>query len=120
MPADDTRDSKSDSRTLSPSTRRKRRSWRPAAVTATVVAVGGAIFARFVDRVDAEEKLARTTSEAAVPSVAVIHPQAGAPNQEIVLPGYAQAFTDTPVYARTNGYLKAWRFDIGAHRPAYP
>jgi len=115
MPADDTRDSKSDSTNLSPSTRRKRRSWRPAALTATAIVVGGAIFARFVDRVDAEEKLARTTSEAAVPSVAVIHPQAGAPNQEIVLPGYAQAFTDTPVYARTNGYLKAWRFDIGAH-----
>ena len=48
-------------------------------------------------------------------SVTVIHPQAGAPDQEIVLPGYTQAFTDTPVYARTNGYLKAWRFDIGAH-----
>ena len=115
MPADDTRDSKPDSTTLSPSARRKRRNWRPAALIATVVAVGGAIFARFIDRVDAEEKLVRTTSEAAVPSVTVIHPQAGAPNQEIVLPGYAQAFTDTPVYARTNGYLKAWRFDIGAH-----
>jgi RND family efflux transporter MFP subunit len=115
MPADDTRDSNHDSTNVSHSTRRKRRSWRPAAVTATVIAVGGAIFARFVGRVDAEEKLARMTSEAAVPSVAVIHPLAGAPNQEIVLPGYAQAFTDTPVYARTNGYLKAWRFDIGAH-----
>jgi RND family efflux transporter MFP subunit len=77
--------------------------------------VGGAIFARFVDRVDAEERVARTTLEAAVPSVTVIHPQAGAPDQQIVLPGYTQAFTDTPVYARTNGYLKAWRFDIGAH-----
>ena len=115
MPADDTRDSKSDSTNLSPSAKRKRLRWRPVALIATAVAVGGAIFARFVDRVDAEEKLARTTSEAAVPSVAVIHPQADAPNQEIVLPGYAQAFTDTPVYARTNGYLKAWRFDIGAH-----
>jgi RND family efflux transporter MFP subunit len=99
---------------LSPSTRRKRRSWRPAALTATVVAVGGAIFARFVDRVDAEERVTRATLEAAVPTVTVIHPQAGAPEQEIVLPGYTQAFTDTPVYARTNGYLKAWRFDIGA------
>jgi RND family efflux transporter MFP subunit len=115
MPADDTRDSKSDSRNLSPSTRRNPRSWRPAALTATAVAVGGAIFARFVDRVDAEERVARTTLEAAVPSVTVIHPQAGAPDQQIVLPGYTQAFTDTPVYARTNGYLKAWRFDIGAH-----
>jgi RND family efflux transporter MFP subunit len=84
-------------------------------LTASVVAVSGAIFARFSDRVDAEEKLARATLEAAVPSVTVIHPQAGAPNQEIVLPGYAQAFTDTPVYARTSGYLKAWHFDIGAH-----
>jgi RND family efflux transporter MFP subunit len=98
---------------MSPSAKRKRR--RLAALTATVVAVGGAFFARFAYRVDAEEKLARTTLEAAVPSVAVIHPQAGAPNEEIVLPGYAQAFTDTPIYARTSGYLKAWRFDIGAH-----
>jgi hypothetical protein len=49
------------------------------------------------------------------PSVSVIHPQASAPNQEIMLPGYTQAFTDTPVFARTSGYLKSWRFDIGAH-----
>jgi RND family efflux transporter MFP subunit len=112
MPPNDTHNFESSTK-LSPSTSRKRR--RLAALTATVVAVGGAIFARFVDRVDAEEKLARTTLEAAVPSVTVIHPQAGAPDQEIVLPGYAQAFMDTPVYARTSGYLKAWRFDIGAH-----
>ncbi|MDB6043667.1 MAG: efflux transporter periplasmic adaptor subunit [Gammaproteobacteria bacterium] len=114
MPPDDTHDSNSDSTNLSRGTRRKRR-WRLATLTAAVVTVGGAIFARFADRVDAEEKLARTTSEAAVPSVTVIHPQAGAPNQEIMLPGYAQAFTDTPVYARTSGYLKVWHFDIGAH-----
>jgi RND family efflux transporter MFP subunit len=115
MLANDTRDSSSDSKNLSHSARRKHRYWQRVALTATVVALGGAIFARFADRVDAEKKLARTTLEAAVPSVAVIHPQAGAPNEEIVLPGYAQAFTDTPVYARTSGYLKAWRFDIGAH-----
>jgi RND family efflux transporter MFP subunit len=114
MPPDDTHDSNSDSTNLSRGTRRMRR-WRLATLTAAVVTVGGAIFARFADRVDAEEKLARTTSEAAVASVTVIHPQAGAPNQEIVLPGYAQAFTDTPVYARTSGYLKVWHFDIGAH-----
>ena len=35
--------------------------------------------------------------------------------QEIVLPGNIQAFTDAPIYARTNGYLKNWYFDIGAH-----
>jgi RND family efflux transporter MFP subunit len=113
MSPSNTQNFDSDSTKMSPSAKRKRR--RLAALTATVVAVGGAFFARFAYRVDAEEKLARTTLEAAVPSVAVIHPQAGAPNEEIVLPGYAQAFTDTPIYARTSGYLKAWRFDIGAH-----
>jgi RND family efflux transporter MFP subunit len=53
--------------------------------------------------------------EAAIPSVTVIHPERGAPNEELVLPGYTQAFTDTPIYARTSGYLESWRFDIGAH-----
>jgi RND family efflux transporter MFP subunit len=79
-----------------------------------IVIVGGAIVARFVGRAHAERVLARATLEAAVPSVNVIHPQAGAPDQEIALPGYTQAFTDTPVYARTSGYLKSWRVDIGA------
>jgi RND family efflux transporter MFP subunit len=115
MPPDDTHDSNSDSTNLSRSTRPKRHSWRLATLAVTAVAVGGAIFARFAVRANAEEELARTTLEAAIPSVTVIHPEAGAPNQVVVLPGYAQAFTDAPVYARTSGYLKAWRFDIGAH-----
>lgn len=97
-------------------TTRKRRGLRLVGlIAATVIAVGGVIYANIVDRVDAEEKLARTTLEAAVPSVTIIHPEVGAPDEEIVLPGYTQAFTDTPVSARTSGYLEAWYFDIGAH-----
>ena len=115
MPPNDTADSGTDSTNLSLGQKRKRRGWQLAALTATVVVLVGAIFAGVAGRLDAEQKLARTTLEAAVPSVTVIQPQAGAPNQEIVLPGYTQAFTDTPVYARTSGYLKAWHFDIGAH-----
>jgi precorrin-4 methylase len=61
----------------------------------------------------AEQALARTTEAAAVPTVTVIHPAAGAPQSEITLPGYTQAFIDTPVYARTSGYLKDWHYDIG-------
>src|ERR1700723_1273847 len=80
-----------------------------------IVVLTGACYARFVERAHAEESLARRTLEAAVASVNTIHPQPGAPNQGITLPGYTQAFSDTPVYARTSGYLKAWRFDIGAH-----
>ena len=38
-----------------------------------------------------------------------------APDQALVLPGQTMAFIDTPIYARTSGYLKRWNFDIGAH-----
>lgn len=66
-------------------------------------------------RVAAESRLKQRTEEAAIPTVAVVFPKEGAPTQEIVLPGTTQAFTDAPIYARTNGYLKRWYFDIGAH-----
>lgn len=65
-------------------------------------------------RVQAESKLDAATDKAATPLVEVTHPKEGAPTEEIVLPGTTQAFTDTPIYARTNGYLKRWYFDIGA------
>jgi len=66
-------------------------------------------------RVTAESRLKQRTEEAAIPTVAVVSPQEGAPLQEIVLPGNSQAFTDAAIYARTNGYVKRWYFDIGAH-----
>ena len=55
----------------------------------------------------------RETKELAVPTVTVIAPERGAPQQEIVLPGTMQAFTDAAIYARTNGYLRKWYADIG-------
>ncbi len=51
----------------------------------------------------------------ALPSVSVVLPKATAPAQEIILPGNIQPFISSPVYARTDGYLKKWYFDIGAH-----
>ena len=66
-------------------------------------------------RVGAAGKLKQQTLELAVPTVSVIHPRRGAPVEEVVLPGNAQAYVATPIYARTNGYLKSWYFDIGAH-----
>jgi RND family efflux transporter MFP subunit len=53
------------------------------------------------------------TRDMAVPAVAVVTPARSAPQEEIVLPGTMQAFTDAPIYARTNGYLKRWHVDIG-------
>ncbi len=64
-------------------------------------------------RVHAEQALATTTRENAVISVAVTTPAQGAAAQEITLPANTQAFIDTPIYARTSGYLRKWYADIG-------
>jgi len=60
-------------------------------------------------------QLEKEALEMSVPTVSVVHPKRGAPVEEVVLPGNAQAYVATPVYARTNGYIKKWYFDIGAH-----
>ncbi len=64
-------------------------------------------------RVRAEQALAATTRQDAVISVAVTTPAQGAAAQEITLPANTQAFIDTPIYARTSGYLRKWYADIG-------
>ncbi|MEI9974023.1 MAG: efflux RND transporter periplasmic adaptor subunit [Ignavibacteriota bacterium] len=73
------------------------------------------IFRGIQVRVHAESTLAQRTEDRAIPFVHAIHPSPGAPASELVLPGNMEAFTDTPVYARTNGYLRRWYVDIGAH-----
>ena len=62
-----------------------------------------------------ERKLVATTDDAAILTVQVVHPTVGSSSQDLVLPGNVQAFTETPIYSRTNGYLKKWYFDIGSH-----
>jgi RND family efflux transporter MFP subunit len=66
-----------------------------------------------VSRRKAEADLKQSTATAAVPMVNVVHPKSGAENNEIILPGNTQAFTDAPIFARTNGYVKSWHVDIG-------
>src|SRR6202521_1274997 len=66
-------------------------------------------------RREANAQLSQETKDLAIPTVSVIHPKAGSPVQEIVLPGDMQPFADAPIFARTNGYLKKWYADIGAN-----
>ncbi|HTC64897.1 MAG TPA: efflux RND transporter periplasmic adaptor subunit [Candidatus Saccharimonadales bacterium] len=63
----------------------------------------------------ANAQLSVETRELAIPTVAVIHPKLGAPQQEIVIPGDMQPFADAGIFARTNGYLKKWYADIGTN-----
>ena len=79
-----------------------------------VIVVALAVIWGISSRRNTNAQLAQETQELAIPVVAVIHPKVGAPQQEIVLPGDMQPFTDAPIYARTNGYLKKWYVDIGA------
>jgi RND family efflux transporter MFP subunit len=68
-----------------------------------------------VPRLRAKDALAQRTEDLAISTVTVEKPQLGEPTQEIVLPGNMFAYVDSPIYARTDGYLEKWYFDIGAH-----
>jgi RND family efflux transporter MFP subunit len=65
-------------------------------------------------RHDAETALARSTEDASVPTVTVAPAQPAPAEEDIVLPGTVQAEYDTPIYARTSGYVERWYTDIGA------
>jgi RND family efflux transporter MFP subunit len=83
-----------------------------AAITALlIIGVIWGVTARSAD----EHQLARTTHAASELTVAVSHPIVTGEAGEIALPGNTQAFNDTPIYARTNGYLKKFFVDIGQH-----
>lgn len=98
-------------------TTRRARMRRRGSILAAIVSVallGAAIYFGIRSRVADAKTLTHATEQSAIPIVNVVHPQRGAPTAEIVLPGGAQAFVDAPIFARTNGYLAKWYFDIGA------
>jgi RND family efflux transporter MFP subunit len=79
-------------------------------VLAVLVAVGG-----IVPRVRARTELRDQTNALAAPTVITNPPQEGQVGQEVILPGNVYAYSDASLYARTDGYLSKWYFDIGAH-----
>jgi RND family efflux transporter MFP subunit len=85
------------------------------AVFAFAIILGFFILSGIRARMEAQTRLKEETRKSAALTVSVTHPKAQAPSQEITLPGNVQAYTETPIYARTSGYLKKWYFDLGAH-----
>jgi len=67
-----------------------------------------------ISRILARSALAKETAEAAIPTVLTTTPNRTTLGEELVLPGTVQAYVEAPIYARTSGYLKEWRTDIGA------
>ena len=91
----------------------RRKSWLLLVIA--VVVVGSLLVSGIRSRVKARTKLSAETKQVALTAVSTVTPTQTAPTEEIVLPGNVQPFITSPIYARTNGYLKKWYFDIGAH-----
>ena len=88
------------------------------AITGTVIVL--LVFAALatfgiLSRIHHSNVLAKTTQEAAAPVVIALPPKPGSPIDSFLLPGNVTAYTDSPIYARTSGYLTKWYYDIGAH-----
>ena len=90
------------------------RNLRRIGIVAIVAAIAIAAFG-ILQRRGHEAEVAQWTQQQAIPTVATIAPRQGPPVQRLVLPGTVQAWYETPIYARVNGYLKDWYFDYGAH-----
>jgi len=61
------------------------------------------------------QQLNATTKSLEVQTVNVIHPQRGKASSDLTLPGMIQAFSQSPIYARVDGYVRTWYVDIGTH-----
>jgi RND family efflux transporter MFP subunit len=60
------------------------------------------------------QALAKETEASTIPTVSVVHPLPGPKDENLFLPGTLQAFVESPIHARTNGYLRKWYHDIGS------
>jgi RND family efflux transporter MFP subunit len=89
-----------------------RKSWLVWAIALVVVAV--VLLWGIWSRVRAGRTVRAEAAQSAVTPVSVISPTRAAPAQEIILPGNVQPFSSSPIYSRTNGYLRKWYVDIGA------
>lgn len=90
-----------------------RRHWLVAGIVVLIVA--GVLIFGIRLRLKDEAELRVVVAETSVPSVSVVFPKLATPSQEISLPGDVQPFISSPIYARIDGYLRKWYFDIGAH-----
>ncbi|MFC6644557.1 efflux RND transporter periplasmic adaptor subunit [Granulicella cerasi] len=84
-------------------------------VLAVVAILLVAIVIGIASRHHSEKELNEATDISAVQTVAVIHASSGAASQELRLPANTEAYVDTPIFSRTNGYLQKWFADIGQH-----
>jgi len=91
-----------------PQPRRLRLAGIIAAIVVLAIVVAGV-----ATRANESHKLREWTDAQATPSVTLVTPEGGQGGGDLNLPGRLQAYARAPIYARTSGYLKSWKFDIG-------
>jgi len=91
---------------------RPKRHWLVALVVLAAAAI--LFISGVLPRVRARNNVRKETEQLAIPTVSVVQPKRSAPLQEVVLPANVQPYISSPIFARTNGYLKRWYADIGA------
>jgi len=77
-----------------------------------ILLIAGAL--TMLGRLNHDHALAKETERETIPTVAVVRPLAEKPNEDLILPGSMLAYEESPIYARTNGYLMQWYKDIGS------
>jgi RND family efflux transporter MFP subunit len=89
---------------------------RKLSIFGVVVAIGAVLLVvtGIRAREDSDAKLREWTDNQAIPSVAVVLPDAKVLKDTIDLPGRLEAYYRAPIFARVSGYLKGWSADIGA------
>jgi RND family efflux transporter MFP subunit len=79
------------------------------AVIALILAIWG-----IASRIETRAELRKSTTQNAVLTVVTAKPELSNAGNDLVLPGIVQAYTESPIFAQTTGYLKIWYTDIGA------
>ena len=82
-------------------------------VALLVLLVGGGF--SVARRFSEHKALVKETEKLAVPTVAVINPSTEPASEELVLPAQLQAYAESAIYSRTNGYVLRWYKDMGSH-----
>jgi len=70
---------------------------------------------RYVEGQNEAKTLEEVTLEAATPTVSLIQAKMSDPTDSITLPGTIEGWFEAPIYARVEGYVKAWHKDYGDH-----
>src|SRR5580704_17074749 len=91
------------------------RAWAYAVPAIILALFAGLAYWRVQSRNRVSAELIPAAAQTEQIPIAVVHPARSTASRELTIPGDVQAYVETPIFARTDGYLKQWIVDIGGH-----